>query len=59
MTPVLFDRKELRTGSGGDGAMRGGDGQIIHAANESTGVIISSLYTDYYSGHYYGAIRVI
>ncbi len=26
---VLFDRKELRPGSGGDGAMRGGDGQII------------------------------
>jgi N-methylhydantoinase B len=29
VTPVLFDRKELRPGSGGDGAMRGGDGQII------------------------------
>lgn len=36
-----------------------GDGQIIHAANESTGVIISSLYSNYYAGHYYGAIRVI
>ncbi len=35
-----------------------GDGQFIHAANESTGVIISSLYSDYYSGHYYGAFRV-
>lgn len=35
-----------------------GDGQIIHAANESTGVIISNLYSDYYAGHYYGAIRV-
>jgi N-methylhydantoinase B/oxoprolinase/acetone carboxylase alpha subunit len=29
VTPVLFDRKELRPGSGGEGAMRGGDGQII------------------------------
>jgi len=29
VTPVLFDRKELRRGSGGEGAMRGGDGQII------------------------------
>src|SRR4029079_19060164 len=29
VTPVIFDRKELRPGSGGDGAMRGGDGQII------------------------------
>ena len=27
--PIVFDRKELRPGSGGDGAMRGGDGQII------------------------------
>lgn len=36
-----------------------GDGQIVHAANESTGVIISSLYSDYYAGHYYGAIRVV
>ena len=26
---MLFERKELRLGSGGDGAMRGGDGQII------------------------------
>ena len=29
VTPVVFDRKELRPGSGGEGAMRGGDGQII------------------------------
>ncbi len=27
--PIVFDRKELRPGSGGEGAMRGGDGQII------------------------------
>jgi N-methylhydantoinase B len=27
--PIVFDRKELREGSGGDGASRGGDGQII------------------------------
>lgn len=36
-----------------------GDGQIIHAANESTGVIVSSLYSDYYANHYYGAIRIV
>lgn len=36
-----------------------GDGQIVHAGNSSTGVIVSSLYTDYYAGHYYGAIRVV
>lgn len=35
-----------------------GNGEIIHAANESTGVIVSSLFSDYYSSHYYGAIRV-
>jgi cell wall-associated NlpC family hydrolase len=35
-----------------------GDGMFIHAENESTGVTISSLYSDYYAGHYYGAIRV-
>ncbi len=27
--PIVFDRKELRVGSGGEGRMRGGDGQII------------------------------
>lgn len=36
-----------------------GDGQMIHAANSSSGVIISSLYSDYYSSHYYGAIRLV
>jgi cell wall-associated NlpC family hydrolase len=35
-----------------------GDGQFVHAENESTGVTISSLYSDYYSGHYYGAYRI-
>jgi cell wall-associated NlpC family hydrolase len=35
-----------------------GDGMFIHAENEMTGVTISSLYSDYYAGHYYGAIRV-
>lgn len=35
-----------------------GDGQFIHAENESTGVTISSLYSNYYSGHYYGATRI-
>lgn len=27
--PIVFDRKELRVGSGGKGRMQGGDGQII------------------------------
>ena len=27
--PIVFDRRELRRGSGGEGRMRGGDGQVI------------------------------
>lgn len=34
-----------------------GSGQFIHAENYGTGVVISSLYSDYYSSHYYGAYR--
>lgn len=34
-----------------------GDGQFIHAENESTGVCISWLWNDYYSSHYCGANR--
>lgn len=36
-----------------------GDGQFIHAENEGTGVTISSVWSDYYSGHYYGAFRLV
>jgi len=32
---------------------------FIHAENEGTGVVISSVYSDYYAGHYYGAIRLV
>lgn len=35
-----------------------GDGQMIHAENESTGVVISSLYSNYYSSHYAYAVRL-
>ena len=35
-----------------------GGGDMIHAENESTGVTISSVYSDYYSAHYYGAYRL-
>ncbi len=35
-----------------------GDGQMIHAENESTGVTITSIYSDYYAAHYYGAFRI-
>ena len=36
-----------------------GDGQFIHAENEATGVTISSLFSDYYSGHYDRAVRLV
>src|SRR5690606_18555944 len=32
-TPLVFWRKELRSGSGGAGAHRGGDGQVIEVAH--------------------------
>lgn len=35
-----------------------GDGQFVHAENPGTGVTISWLWSDYYAGHYYGAIRL-
>lgn len=35
-----------------------GDGQMIHAENPGTGVVISSLYSSYYSNHYYSAKRL-
>jgi cell wall-associated NlpC family hydrolase len=35
-----------------------GNGQFIHAENESTGVVISSLSSSYYSSRWYGAVRL-
>lgn len=35
-----------------------GDGQIVHAENEETGVTIDSLYSSYYAPRYWGAVRV-
>ena len=35
-----------------------GNGQFIHAENESTGVVISSLSSDYYASRWYGARRI-
>ncbi|HET7055266.1 MAG TPA: C40 family peptidase [Thermomicrobiales bacterium] len=36
-----------------------GDGQIVHAENEGTGVTVSSIYSAYYSARYWGAVRLI
>jgi cell wall-associated NlpC family hydrolase len=35
-----------------------GDGQIIHAENEGSGVTIDSIYSDYYAPRYWGAVRI-
>ena len=35
-----------------------GNGQFIHAENETTGVVISNLSSDYYSSRWYGAVRL-
>jgi cell wall-associated NlpC family hydrolase len=36
-----------------------GNGQFIHAENESTGVVISNLSSPYYSSRWYGAVRLV
>jgi cell wall-associated NlpC family hydrolase len=36
-----------------------GDAQFVHAENPATGVTISSIYSDYYLAHYWGAVRLI
>ena len=35
-----------------------GDGLFVHAENEGTGVVVSSMYSDYYGTRYWGAVRV-
>lgn len=34
-----------------------GNGRIVHAANERTGVTVSNLWSPYWSAHYAGAVR--
>ena len=36
-----------------------GGGEFIHAANPSSGVVIGSIYSDYYSNSYIGARRIL
>lgn len=35
-----------------------GDGMIVHAENEESGVTIDSIYSDYYAPRYWGAVRI-
>ena len=34
-----------------------GEGLFVHAENEGTGVLVSSMYSDYYGPRYWGAVR--
>ena len=35
------------------------DGMFVHAQNEETGVLVTSIYRDYYSSRYWGANRLV
>jgi len=53
---LVFFQNTFRPGMSHDGIYIGG-GQFIHAENESTGVRISDLDSEYYSSRWYGATR--
>jgi cell wall-associated NlpC family hydrolase len=53
---VVFFKNTFERGLSHDGIYIGGD-DFIHAENERTGVVISSLKSDYYDDHYAGARR--
>jgi cell wall-associated NlpC family hydrolase len=36
-----------------------GNGKIVHAANERTGVLVSDLWSAYWAAHYAGSVRVL
>ena len=36
-----------------------GDGLFVHAENEGTGVVVTSVYSDYYASRYWGANRLV
>ncbi|MBL8333662.1 MAG: hydantoinase B/oxoprolinase family protein [Rubrivivax sp.] len=46
LAPVLFHRKQLAEGSGGDGAQRGGMGQVVEFESRWSGRMRVSLLTD-------------
>ena len=53
---LVFFKNTFRRGLSHTGIYIG-DGQFIHAENESTGVRISDLDSEYYSSRWYGAVR--
>ncbi|MBA3416588.1 MAG: C40 family peptidase [Chloroflexia bacterium] len=53
---LVFFQNTFRPGMSHNGIYIGG-GQMIHAENESTGVKVSDINSDYYSSRWYGAVR--
>lgn len=53
---LVFFQNTFRPGMSHNGIYIG-NGQMIHAENESTGVKISDINSDYYSSRWYGAVR--
>jgi cell wall-associated NlpC family hydrolase len=54
---LVFFKNTFRRGLSHTGIYIGG-GEFIHAENESTGVVISALNSDYYGSRWYGAVRL-
>ena len=54
---IIFFQNTYRAGIS-HAAIYIGDGQIVHAENEGSGVTIDSIYSDYYGSRYWGAVRI-
>ncbi len=54
---IIFFQNTYRAGISHAGIYIG-DGLIIHAENEGSGVTIDSVYSDYYGPRYWGAVRI-
>lgn len=54
---LVFFKNTFRRGLSHNGIYIG-NGEFIHAENESTGVVISDLNSDYYGSRWYGAVRL-
>jgi cell wall-associated NlpC family hydrolase len=54
---IIFFQNTYRAGIS-HAAIYIGDGQIIHAENEGSGVTIDSIYSSYYAPRYWGAVRI-
>jgi cell wall-associated NlpC family hydrolase len=55
---VLFYQNTYTAGLSHNGIYVG-DGKFIHAADESTGVVVTPVHTAYWEQHFAGAIRVL